>query len=494
MSENRQRDHCRWRTLVSMWNDEARYAVIKSRDPRYDGEFFTAVTSTGIYCRPSCPARTPSRANVRFYPSAAAAADAGFRACKRCLPDAVPGSARWSIGGDLAARAMRLIDDGVVDREGVEGLAARLGYSSRQVARVLTAELGAGPVSLAQAHRLHHARALLEGTSMPVAQVAHAAGFGSVRRLNEAAATRWGRSPSQVRALTSGSHAARDATQMSVSLAYRGQYDWERMLAHLGARAIAGVERVEGRAYTRTLVLPHGPAVVTVEPGRKALAATLSLTDPRDLPAAVSRLRRLLDLDADLVTVREALASDATLAPLIAAAPWLRVPGAVDGFELAVRAIVGQQVSVAGARTTLATIVARFGAPVQGAAGWLTFPGPEALIEADPGMGLIPRSRWLSIHALAVALVEGRLDLGPGASRDDARRTLLGLPGIGPWTAEYIALRALHDPDAFPAGDSVLRQTLGTGPASADRAGEAWRPWRAYAAQHVWTAASEGRA
>lgn len=496
MSENRQRRAVESLRLVTMWDDDARYAVIKGRDPRYDGVFFTAVTSTRIYCRPSCPARTPARANVRFYPSAASAAEAGFRACKRCQPDSVPGSPEWSLRGDVVARAMRLIDDGVVDREGIEGLANRLGYSSRHVARLMTAELGAGPLALAIAHRLHYARVLIESTSMPIADIAHAAGFGSVRRLNEAAAARWDRTPSRLRA----AKAAPVGDGIDVSLAFRGPYDAGALLAFLAARAIDGVEVVDGLSYTRAVLLPHGPALVTVRAAEAqaahnaTIAARLHLSDPRDLPAAVARLRALLDLDADPLAISEALATDPLLAPLIAKHPGLRIPGALDPFEMVVRAIVGQQISVAGARTTLGVIARTWGVTHQvNGVTWTLFPTADALADIDPSVGLIPAARWRSIGAVARALCEGSLDLGPGADRREARAALLAIPGIGPWTADYVTMRALHDPDAFLAGDLVLRKALGLSEKELLARADGWSPWRAYAAFQVWTAAAEGR-
>ncbi|MDN4490363.1 AlkA N-terminal domain-containing protein [Demequina sp. SYSU T00068] len=486
-----------------MWDDETRYAVIRGRDARYDGQFVTAVRSTGIYCRPSCPARTPARANVDFYPSAAAAQRAGFRSCRRCFPDDAPGSPRWRVGADVASRAMRMIDDGVIEREGVAGLAARLGYTERHVSRLLTEELGAGPLALAIAHRLQHARTLLEGTDLPVHAVSRAAGFGSVRQFNDAARSAWDLTPGEVRG-RAGTRATGDA-RVELRLRLRAPATLGRTLAFLGVRAIDGVETWDGETYERTMRLPRGAARVALSAVAGGVRAVLELADVSDLAAAVARVRRLLDLDADPVAVDDALGSDPLLAPLVAAAPGLRVPGAVDGFEMAVRAIVGQQVSVAGARRTLGRLVEAYGGGLsvpagshEGAPGGLSvptgmFPGPEALVDVDPGSGLLPAARWRAISSVAQAMLDGDLDLGPGADRDAARATLLGIRGIGPWTVEYLAMRALGDPDAFPATDLVLAKAAGLTPRELDSRAEAWRPWRAYAALHLWTAVSEGR-
>ncbi len=491
--------------LEGMWDDDTRYAVIHSRDARYDGQFVTAVRTTGIYCRPSCPARTPARANVSFFPSAAAAQRAGYRSCRRCFPDDSPGSPRWRVGADVASRAMRLIDDGVVEREGVAGLALRLGYTERHVTRVLTEELGAGPQALAIAHRLHHARALLESTAMPMAEVAFAAGFGSVRQFNDAARTAWGLTPTAVRGRSrqAGAPAPGGWVRVDLRLTHRLPAGVEQALAFVGARTVTSVETWDGGAYVRTMRLPHGGAHVTLRAAPDAVHAALELEDVRDLGTAVARCRRLLDLDADPVAVDDALSADALLAPLVAAAPGLRVPGAVEPFEMVVRAIVGQQVSVVGARRTLGAIAARFGAELSiptapGAAGdpgvpSRAFPDPEALAEVDPAIGLIPQARWRAISAAARAMLDGALDLGPGADRDAARAALLAVPGIGPWTAEYVALRALGDPDAFPAGDLVLQKAARLDGKALAAAAERWRPWRAYAAMHLWTATTEGR-
>ncbi|GHF25558.1 DNA-3-methyladenine glycosylase [Streptomyces mashuensis] len=484
--------------------DDVRYQAVRSRDARFDGAFFTAVRTTGIYCRPSCPAVTPKRANVRFYPSAAAAQRAGFRACRRCRPDAAPGSAQWNVRADLTGRAMRLIDDGVVDREGVAGLAARLGYSTRQVHRQLTEELGAGPVALARARRAHTARILLQTTDLPITEVAFAAGFASVRQFNDTIRAVYARTPGELRA-----HAGRrpDAGAgtgaIPLRLAHRGAYAAAQVFGFLERRAIAGVEEVTGapgaRLYRRTLRLPYGTGVAEVaEPpaggrGHGAwLDCRLHLTDPRDLATAVQRVRRLFDLDADPCAVAAHLGADPRLAPLVAARPGLRSPGAADGEELAVRAVLGQQVTVAAAARLGARLVAAYGKPLPAPDGGLThlFPDPDSLAGADLAELGMPDARRRTLRTLATALADGTVALDAGADRDEAERALVALPGIGPWTAGYVRMRALGDPDVFLPGDAGVRHGLtALGGALTDAA--AWRPWRSYALHHLWQHATD---
>lgn len=498
MSHHRQRLHPGVGQTGGIMTDfEARYAAIASRDSRYDGQFFTAVRSTGIYCRPSCPARTPARRNVTFYATAAAAQQAGYRSCKRCLPHATPGSPQWNIGADVASRAMRLIDDGLVEREGVEALADRLGYSRRHLTRVLVEQVGAGPQALAIAHRLDHARALLEATDLPVVDVAHTAGFGSVRQFNDAAKSAWGVTPSHLRS-GAAARAGSRGTPVEVRLRVREPYDAPRLLSFLSERAIDGVERVAPGGLTRALRLPSGPALATYTasagPRGTSLAARFVLQDAGDLPAAIARSRRLFDADADPIAVRDALSQDARLAGAVARAPGLRVPGAVDPFEMIVRAVVGQQISVSGARTALGRIVARHGDEVDfGDESWLAFPTPEALADVDPQQGLMPASRWRTIGAVARAILDGELETHAGADRASARRALLAIPGIGPWTADYVMMRAYGDPDAIPVGDLVLRRAAGLEADALEEESRSWSPWRAYAAMHLWTAFSERR-
>ncbi|MCP2325424.1 AraC family transcriptional regulator of adaptative response / DNA-3-methyladenine glycosylase II [Hamadaea flava] len=450
------------------------YRVIAGRDRRFDGDFWFGVTSTGIFCRPSCPARTPKPQNVRFFPSPAAATKAGFRACRRCLPDAVPGSARWDLRADVTARSIRLIADGVVDREGVPGLASRLGYSERQLHRLLTGELGAGPLALARTQRAQTARTLIESTALGLAEIAFAAGFGSVRQFNETMHEVYGCPPSQLRRPTrmlSG--------EIRLKLAYRPPMDVAGLLRFLGDRAVTGVETYDGTVYRRNLRLPHGRAEVAVQPAEGHVAAMLRLADARDLAPAVARLRRLLDLDADPDAIDTALAADPAFAAQIQAFPGVRVPRAVDGFEAAVRAVVGQQISVAGARTVLAKLC-RDG----------LFPSPAELAELPDEAFAMPVRRRETLRALARA----EIDLSLGADRDEARAALLALPGIGPWTADYVLMRALGDPDVLLSTDLGTRHGaaalgLPTAPDELTAYAERWRPWRSYAQLRLWRAA-----
>jgi AraC family transcriptional regulator of adaptative response / DNA-3-methyladenine glycosylase II len=468
------------------------YLAVQSRDPRFDGWFVTAVLSTRIYCRPSCPARTPLRRNVRFLPTPAAAQRAGFRACKRCRPDATPGSPEWDVRADVVARAMRLIADGVIDRSGVPGLAARLGYSVRQLERLLLAEVGAGPVALARAQRAQTARVLIETTSLPMADVAFGAGFASIRQFNDTVRAVFDLSPTGLRARRSGRPTPPATGPVAVRLPFRGALCPDSLFGHLAATAVPGVEEVVGTTYRRTLRLAHGPGRVALTPTPDHIACRLELADVADLTTAIARCRRLLDLDADPEAVDRVLAQDAVLALLVAKAPGRRVPRTVDGAEFAVRAVLGQQVSTAAARTATAALVAAHGDPLERPVGGLThlFPTVDQLLGAEPAL---PGARRRTLAAIVDALVSGRLDLGPGADRHDARAVLGGLPGVGRWTLETVAMRALGDPDAFPDGDlGVRRGAAGLGlpstPATLVARAEAWRPWRAYAVQYLWAA------
>ncbi len=469
--------------------------AVKSRDARFDGWFFVAVVTTRIYCRPSCPVRPPKTVNMRFYPSAAAAQQAGFRACKRCRPDASPGSPRWNQRADVVARAMRLIADGIVEREGVGGLAGRLGYSTRQVERQLQAELGAGPLAIARAQRAQTARLLIETTPLPMAESALAAGFASVRSFNATVREVFATTPTELRRRAARNGGPGPPGSVTVRLAFRRPLCPDNLFGHLAATAVPGVEEWRDGAYRRTLRLPHGGGVVALAPRDGHIDCRLRLSDLRDLAVAISRCRRLLDLDADPVAVDEQLAADPRLAPLVAAAPGRRVPHTVDPAEFAVRAVLGQQVSTAAARTHAARLVTAHGEPIEDpdAGGGLThlFPDPATLANLDPETLAMPRSRRASLTALVAALASGELDLGPATAWAEARRGLAALPGFGPWTVETIAMRALGDPDAFLAGDlGVVRaaQQLGlpSTPAALTAASAAWRPWRAYAVQHLW--------
>ncbi|MFJ9632246.1 DNA-3-methyladenine glycosylase 2 family protein [Streptomyces sp. NPDC101175] len=477
-------------------DEDTRYEAVRSRDARFDGEFFFGVATTGIYCRPSCPAVTPKRRNVRFFMTAAAAQGSGFRACRRCRPDAVPGSAEWNVRADVVGRAMRLIGDGVVDREGVAGLAVRLGYSARQVQRQLTAELGAGPVALARAQRAHTARVLVQTTDLPITEIAFASGFASVRQFNDTIRAVYASTPSELRTNAPKAPARPPAESpvgepaggplptggpsagIPLRLAHRGAYQSAAVFDLLEREAVPGIEEVTGprggRTYRRTLRLPYGTGIVAVDerPGLLKggspshaggwLDARLHLTDHRDLTTAVQRLRRLFDLDADPYAVDERLGADPRLGPLVAARPGLRAPGAADPAELAVRALVGA--------AEAERLVRHHGRPLDTPSGSLThlFPEPSVLAEASPAEPLTG-----PVTALVTALADGTLRLDVGADRDDAQAALLALPGMDPATVAVIRARALGDPDVAPPGTGIP---------------DAWRPWRSYAVQHLRTA------
>ncbi|MFF2052385.1 AlkA N-terminal domain-containing protein [Leifsonia sp. NPDC058194] len=479
-----------------------RYRAMNARDARFDGQFITGVHSTGIYCRPSCPAVTPKPGNVSFYLTAAAAHEAGLRACKRCLPDAVPGSPEWNMRDDLAARAMRLISDGTVEREGVPGLAHRLGYTPRHLGRVLTAELGAGPLALARAHRAQTARLLLTGTDLPITDVAFAAGFTSVRQFNETIAEIYRTTPGGIRASArrrpaTAAEPEAGAATLSLRLPARAPFDGRSLLAFLSARAVAGMEQGGDGTYSRALRLPHGAATVrlslTGSDDAPAVQCDAVLADVADLAPLVARVRRLLDLDADAAAIDEALSADPALAPGVRAAPGLRVPGAVDPEEIVFRAMIGQQVSVPAARTALTRLTDALGEPIELGGFTRLFPTPAAIAERGHEVLRGPARRVESIIGVARALADGALHLDVGESREELEARLLALPGIGPWTAGYIALRVLGSPDILLTGDLALRQgaaRLGLpGEARALAAyGARWAPWRSYAGMHLWRA------
>jgi AraC family transcriptional regulator, regulatory protein of adaptative response / DNA-3-methyladenine glycosylase II len=463
--------------------------AVQSKDARFDGWFFTAVLTTGIYCRPSCPVVPPKPEHMRFFPSAAAAQQAGFRACKRCRPDASPGSPEWDVRADVVARAMRLIADGVMDDGGVPALASRLGYSVRQVERQLLAELGAGPLALARAQRAQTARLLIETTTLPMGDVAFAAGFASIRTFNDTVREVFALSPSQLRDRASRGHAGTGSIWLR--LPYRAPLQPDSLFGHLAATAVPGVEEWRDGAYRRTLRLPHGHGIVALRPQPDYIGCQLSLSDLRDLASAISRCRRLLDLDADPVAVADLLSVDEVLAPLVRKAPGRRIPRTVDPDEFALRAVLGQHVSTVAARTHAGRLAAALGEPVEDPGGGLSrlFPEISVLATAE-GLGL-PRSRRQSFAALAEALATGRIDLSVGGDWHEARLRLAAVPGIGPWTVETIAMRALGDPDAFPAADLGVRAAarqadLPATPAALTSRAAAWRPWRSYAVQYLW--------
>ena len=469
------------------------WQAAEAKDARFDGWIFCGVTSTGIYCRPSCPARTPKRENLRFYPSAAAAQDAGFRACKRCRPDAAPGSPEWDSRADVVGRAMRLIGDGLVDREGVRGLARRLGYSERHLHRQLLAAVGAGPLALARAQRAQSARILLETTGMPMTDVAVAAGFRSLRQFNATIREVFAMAPRELRTRARRKASPADAGAVALRLAYRAPLQAGGLIDYLATRAIPGIEEVDRGTYRRSLALPNGSGVVELRPADGYVAARFVLDDLRDLAAAVQRCRTLLDLDSDPQAVAGVLEPDPLIGPLARAAPGRRVAGHVDGHELAVRAVLGQQVSLAGAATLAARLVAAHGEELARPLGGVThlFPGADVLAEVDPATLAMPAARARALIGLASALASAEIDLGPGADRHEVRQRLIALPGIGPWTAGYVAMRALRDPDAFLASDLGVRHALhrlgaDDGERAAERLAERWRPYRAYALQYLW--------
>ncbi|MGY1639908.1 AlkA N-terminal domain-containing protein [Geodermatophilus sp. SYSU D00703] len=469
------------------------YRAVASRDARFDGWFFTAVATTGIYCRPSCPARTPLARNVSFFSTAAAAQGAGYRACRRCRPDAVPGSPEWDVRADVVARAMRLVADGEVERSGVPGLAARLGYSERQLHRLLVGELGVGPLALARAQRAQTARLLVETTDLPIADVAFAAGFASIRQFNDTVREVFAATPTQLRRSAPGRNGAAPG-ELTLRLAARAPYDAAEVLLFLGAHAVPGLEEWDGTTFSRVLDLPHGPAVVRLSPaadGGPAITARLRLTALRDLGVAVARCRRLLDLDADPAAVDDVLAADPALAGLVASAPGRRVPASPDAAELAVRAVLGQQVSVAGARTLTARLLTAAGTPLPEPVGTLThaFPRPAALVEADLTAVGLTGARCRTVAALAAALDSGAVALDAGADREEAVAALRTVPGIGLWTAALVALRGLADPDVWLPGDLALRRSLVELGSSDSDAATRWRPWRSYAVMHLWALA-----
>jgi AraC family transcriptional regulator, regulatory protein of adaptative response / DNA-3-methyladenine glycosylase II len=430
---------------------------------------------------------------MRFYPSAAAAQQAGFRACKRCRPDASPGSPQWNERADLVARAMRLIADGVVDREGVPGLAAHLGYSTRQIERQLHAELGAGPLALARAQRAQTARLLIETSTLPMSDIAFAAGFASIRTFNDTVREVFALSPTELRNRVGRGHPAEASGTLTLRLPFRSPLCPDNLFGHLAATGVPGIEEWRDGAYRRTLRLPHGHGIVTLKPAPGHIACRLALTDLRDLSIAISRCRWMLDLDADPVAVDDLLRRHPGLAPYVDKHPGRRVPRTVDGAEFAIRAVIGQQVSTAAARTHAGRLVTALGDPVTDTEGGLThlFPSSAALAGMDPASLAFPRSRRTTLMTLAGALAAGEVDVGPGSDWGQARARLATLPGLGPWTIETIAMRALGDPDAFTATDLGVRVAarhlgLPATPAALTRHSTAWRPWRAYAVQYLW--------
>jgi AraC family transcriptional regulator of adaptative response / DNA-3-methyladenine glycosylase II len=483
------------------------YRAIRTRDARFDGRLFTAVLTTGIYCRPICPARCPKLENVVFYPTAAAAQEAGFRPCLRCRPESSPDLAAWRGTSNTVSRALALIAEGALDGDDgdVDSLALRLGIGERQLRRLFKQHLGASPIAVAQTRRVLFAKQLIHETRMSMTDVSMAAGFSSLRRFNDTFHRLYARPPSVLRRQSSAEKAGA-AAGITLRLSYRAPYDWPAMIGFLAARAIAGVEVVEPGRYRRTIDLDgyHGTIEVAPVAGRDALAATIRFPNVRSLPAIIARIRRVFDLAADIGTIGAQLAEDPTLAPLVAARPGLRVPGAWDGFELAVRAVLGQQITVTAARKLAGKLVATYGerlAPEDGGddtALTAVFPRPERLATANLASLGMPRARAATLSALAAAAAADPQLFRGGHDLDGAIARLRALPGIGEWTAQYIAMRALREPDAFPAADiGLLRAMAGADgtrptPAALLTRADAWRPWRAYAAQHLWTSGATG--
>lgn len=462
---------------------------MSSRDARFDGQFITGVHSTGIYCRPSCPAMTPRERNVSFYRTAAAAHEAGLRACKRCQPDAVPGSPDWNLGDDIASRAMRLITDGVVEREGVPGLAAHLGYTPRHLTRVLTNELGAGPLALARAHRAQSARTLLAATELPVADVAFAAGFASIRQFNDTIQAVYQTTPTELRALARrGRQVAEpaDRTTLTLRLPARAPFDGPGLMRFFVDHGVAGLESGDATSFERPVRLPGGVGQFRATLDGDGISVTARLERIGDVAPLVARVRRLFDLDADSVAIDEALGTDPVLAPLVAAAPGIRLPGSVDAEEALFRTLIGQQISVAAARTVLGTLTAQLGTDG-------LFPTAAQFAERGHEVLRGPASRIATVLGAAEAIANGSLRLDVGMPVDEFIARLVSLPGIGPWTAGYLAMRVLGNPDVMLSTDLVMQQSaaaLGVPSSARGLAAHAvrWAPWRSYAGLHLWRA------
>ena len=465
-----------------------------TRDARFDGKFFIAVLSTGIYCRPTCPVRTLAESSVRYYPSAAAAAEAGFRPCLRCRPESCPGTPAWLGTSTTVSRALRLIGESGLEDGGVEVLAERLGVGSRHLRRLFLRHLGATPIAVAQTRRLHFAKKLIDETSLPMNQIALASGFGCVRRFNAGIRKVYHRTPTQIRRLARQKE-IQSENQYLFHLHFRPPYHWRGMLDFLVARATPGVEVVESDSYRRTISLNGSDGYFEVSPdqGRDALLVRIDFGDPHSLFFIIERIRAMFDLNADWLAIVQSLRSDPVLAGRVEADPGLRVLGCWNGFEIATRAILGQQITVKGATVLAGRMVSRFGKPFCGARG-LThlFPPPEVLADAKLGDIGLTGARAETIQALARAVCGGKINFEGVVDSDEFLNRLCEIPGIGKWTAQYVAMRALGEPDAFPSSDlGLLRaMALGSSRELAHRA-EAWRPWRAYAAMYLWRIGSQ---
>ncbi|MCC8928663.1 AlkA N-terminal domain-containing protein [Rhodococcus sp. I2R] len=473
------------------------YRAVSARDTRFDGQFFTAVRTTGIYCRPSCPAVTPKPQNVSFVPTAAAAQQNGYRACRRCQPDATPGSPHWNINSDLTSRAMRLISDGAVERGGVGSLAHTLGYSSRQLTRVLTAQIGAGPLALARAHRAHTARTLIQTTTMSMSDIAFASGFSSVRQFNDTVRAVFAVNPTTLREEATRKKTVSSSGTVTVRLPYRQPLDKAWLEWFLRGHVVPGLETFDDESglYRRSLRLPHGHAVLGMRIEDGYVETTMSLQDMRDLAPAVARVRHLLDLDADPVAVDSALMQDAALAPNVRARPGIRAPGSIDGDEMLMRTMIGQQISLRAAATHTARLVDALGTPIDDPLGGgvtRLFPGADAIAEHGHEVLAGPSARVKAIIGVADALASGKVVLHAAMTSEELEESLLALKGIGPWTARYVVMRTLADPDVLLDTDLVVRQ-------GADRLGmpltdsHRWAPWRSYVSMHLWNIELESR-
>jgi len=481
---------------------EVCYSAIKSRDRRFDGRFFAAVVTTGVYCRPVCPAPLPKRANVRFFPCAAAAEEAGFRPCRRCRPEASPGTPAWVGTSTTVARALRLISEGSLDDAGVDELAAKLGMGARHLRRLFLEHLGATPVAVAQTRRVHFAKTLLDNTNLPVTEVALAAGFSSIRRFNDAFKKTFSRTPTDVRTRAHRVTAPAGNGGLELKLAYRPPLDWRAILGFLGDRAIPGVEAVDGTVYRRTAVIGDAAGVVEVEAAASEHHLLVRVPSPlsRHAREVVERIRRLFDLKADPAEIAAHLGRDRVLGAIVKRYPGLRVPGAWDPFETTIRAIAGQQVTVKAATTIAGRLAERYGEPFHETgvhALRYCFPRPERLARARLSRLGMPGSRARTIRRYAKAVTGGDIPLDGSLGLEGITEKLICLDGIGRWTAQYVAMRAYSEPDAFPVGDLVLHraaaredETLGTERALIERA-DAWRPWRAYATLYLWSAYAE---
>lgn len=466
----------------------------KTRDPRFDGRFFVGVLTTAIYCRPVCPARPPKEENVRYFASAAAAAEAGLRPCLRCRPETAPGTPAWLGTSNTVSRALRLIGESDLETGGVETLSSRLGVGSRHLRRLFLQHLGASPVAVIQTRRLHFAKTLLNESALPMNQIALGSGFGSIRRFNACFQKTYGRTPTQLRRL--GARRLTEAdNEYRFSLRYRPPLCWDALLDFLALRATPGVESVENGIYRRTFFL-HGEfgwMEVSLARAASALDVRIHYSRPRWLFLIIERVRAMFDLAADPDAVARQLRRDPLLAPRIAALPGIRIPGSWDGFELAVRAVLGQQVTVRGATTLAGRLVREFGTRLDGAPGPThLFPTPEKLAAADVARIGLPRARANTLHSLASAVAEGRLSFSAAGDGERFITSFRQIPGIGDWTAQYVAMRALSEPDAFPAGDlGLLRATGMRNSRELQAHAEGWRPWRAYAAMWLWQVKAE---